>query len=273
MKKSIISCLVIFLVQTIQAQTNYFPPSGNVGIGTASPFAKLTIFGDIYINQPSALLLANGQEIRDNGMGGLAIISGAAINNTVGGGGHFTFNGGNVGIGNTNPANGKLVVTGNTLSDQFGINNVGGYLTGSGGANSYMGFHDGTNFNLIAVTAGNYKGNIGIGITTPSEKLSVNGNIKAKKLIVTQTGWSDYVFADDYKLRSLSSLELFIKQNKHLPEVPSAKEVEEKGISVGENQALLLKKIEELTLYLIEIKKENNKMKKEIGELKKIVHK
>jgi hypothetical protein len=65
-------------------------------------------------------------------------------------------------------------------------------------------------------------------------------------------GWSDYVFNDDYKLRSLSSLESFIKQNKHLPEVPSAKEVEEKGISVGDNQALLLKKIEELTLYVIE---------------------
>jgi hypothetical protein len=119
-------------------------------------------------------------------------------------------------------------------------------------------------------------GNVGIGTTSTSDKLSVDGNvyssgnisafgfIKTKKLTVTQTAWPDYVFSKKYKLRSLSSLESFIKQNKHLPEVPSAKEVEERGISVGDNQALLLKKIEELTLYIIELNKkidslENNK--------------
>jgi hypothetical protein len=100
-------------------------------------------------------------------------------------------------------------------------------------------------------------GNVGIGTTSPSERLSVNGKISAKKIIVTQLGWSDYVFDKKYKLRSLFSLENFIKENKHLPEVPTAKEVEEKGISVGDNQALLLKKIEELTLYVIKLDKQN----------------
>lgn len=98
-------------------------------------------------------------------------------------------------------------------------------------------------------------GNVGIGTTTPSEKLFINGNIKAQKVIVTQIGWSDYVFNKDYKLRSLQNLEAFINQYKHLPEVPTAKEVEAKGISVGDNQALLLRKIEELTLYVIELNK------------------
>ncbi|MBI2273962.1 MAG: hypothetical protein HYU70_09215 [Bacteroidetes bacterium] len=107
-------------------------------------------------------------------------------------------------------------------------------------------------------------GRVGIGTTSPSEKFSVNGNISAKKIIVTQSGWSDYVFANDYKLRSLSALEAFIKQNKHLPEMPSAKEVEEQGISVGDNQALLLKKIEELTLYVIRQQKEIEDLKIEI---------
>ncbi|SJZ68563.1 hypothetical protein [Sediminibacterium ginsengisoli] len=118
-------------------------------------------------------------------------------------------------------------------------------------------------------------GKIGIGTNSPAERLSVegninaNGNIKTKKLIVTQSGWSDYVFDKDYALRSIDSLEKFILENKHLPEIPSAKEVAENGVNVGENQALLLKKIEELTLYIIEIKKELNTIRQGAGKQRK----
>jgi hypothetical protein len=118
-------------------------------------------------------------------------------------------------------------------------------------------------------------GNVGIGTTNPSEKLSVNGNIRSKKLIVTQSNWADYVFNDGYRLRPLVEIEKFIKTNKHLPDIPTVKEVEQKGIDVGSTQALLLKKIEELTLYLIEQNKkmermntENKEMKKQIQQLK-----
>lgn len=109
-------------------------------------------------------------------------------------------------------------------------------------------------------------GFVGIGTATspaPGDvnlKLAVNGNIYTKKLKVTQSGWADYVFESSYKLKSLPELESFIKKNKHLPEVPSAKEIQSKGLDVGDGQALLLKKIEELTLYIIEQDKKINQL-------------
>jgi len=106
------------------------------------------------------------------------------------------------------------------------------------------------------------EGNVGIGTTTPGEyKLAVNGNIKTKEVNVTMEGWSDFVFEDDYNLRSLVSVENYIKENKHLPEMPTEKEVLENGVAVGEMQAKLLQKIEELTLYMIEQNEESSKLK------------
>ena len=69
--------------------------------------------------------------------------------------------------------------------------------------------------------------------------------------------WADFVFEDDYSLMSLNELDNYIKVNKHLPEIPTTQEVEENGISVGEMNAKLLQKIEELTLYVIELQKKN----------------
>lgn len=96
-------------------------------------------------------------------------------------------------------------------------------------------------------------GCIGIGTATPDPAymLSVNGKIRAKEIKV-ETGWSDFVFEKNYKLNSLSEVESFIAANGHLPEIPSAKEVEENGVDVGSMESKLLQKIEELTLYIIE---------------------
>lgn len=98
-----------------------------------------------------------------------------------------------------------------------------------------------------------FAGNVGIGITPPgSYKLAVEGTVGARKIKVTQSSWADYVFDKDYYLPSLSDLEEYIKQHHHLPEVPTAEEVEKEGVDIGDTQVLLLKKIEELTLYIIE---------------------
>ncbi|WP_421876493.1 hypothetical protein [Marinoscillum sp.] len=95
-------------------------------------------------------------------------------------------------------------------------------------------------------------GTVGIGTNNPSEKLEVNGTIRSKEIKVEAAPWPDYVFAEDYELMSLTQTRDFISRNHHLPEVPSAEEVEANGIAVGEMNALLLKKIEELTLHLLE---------------------
>ncbi len=106
-------------------------------------------------------------------------------------------------------------------------------------------------------------GVVGIG-TTPNAnfQLSVNGDIRAKEVIV-ESGWSDFVFEDDYYLPSLEEVELYIKEYGHLKDIPSASEVMENGVGLAEINTKLLQKIEELTLYIIELNKRIEQLEKE----------
>jgi hypothetical protein len=108
-------------------------------------------------------------------------------------------------------------------------------------------------------------GAVGIGTTDPDELLTVKGKIHTQEVRVDLTGavTPDYVFEKDYNLIPLSEVESYINANKHLPEVPSAKEMEANGMNLKEMNLILLKKVEELTLYLIEIKKENDRLKQQ----------
>jgi len=99
-------------------------------------------------------------------------------------------------------------------------------------------------------------GNIGMGTSkTNGYKLSVDGKIRAREVRINMDTWADFVFSDTYKPMNLCELELFIKKNKRLPGVPSQMEVISSGISVNEITVTLLQKIEELTLYTIEMNK------------------
>jgi hypothetical protein len=123
------------------------------------------------------------------------------------------------------------------------------------------------NANSTYLTINN--GSVGIGTTNPgSFKLAVEGIIGAREVQVTTANpWPDYVFSPAYKLRPLFEVEQYINANSHLPDVPSAREVKENGLKLGEMDAILLKKIEELTLYMIDLKKENETLKQRIGQL------
>jgi hypothetical protein len=112
------------------------------------------------------------------------------------------------------------------------------------------------------------KGNVGIGTTNPTSKLTVAGNINSREVKVTVDAGADFVFAEDYALPTLDSVESYIKENKHLPEIASASEMKKDGINLSEMNIKLLQKVEELTLYLIEMKKENEKQNEEIKILK-----
>lgn len=114
----------------------------------------------------------------------------------------------------------------------------------------------------------NSNGFVGIGTTNPSATLTVNGTVKAEKVeVVTDVPASDFVFEQNYTLRDLNELENYIFSYKHLPEIPSAEEFKTNGYSVGQMDDLLLRKIEELTLYLIDQNKLIQELQSKVEQL------
>lgn len=109
-------------------------------------------------------------------------------------------------------------------------------------------------------------GNVGIGTTTPDAKLAVNGTIRAKEVNVTTSNWPDYVLTSTYKLRPLDSLFVDIKTNGHLSGIPTAAEVKANGQNLGEMNKKLLKKVEELTLYILQMNQEISQLKAKINK-------
>jgi hypothetical protein len=111
-------------------------------------------------------------------------------------------------------------------------------------------------------------GNVGIGTTNPQHLLHVAGTIGAEEVLVTSTG-ADYVFEPGYRLKPLSEVASYIQTNHHLPDIPSADEAKQKGMGVGEMEAKLLAKVEELTLHLIQQDKENRELQARVTQLEK----
>ena len=299
-----------FVAVSGYAQTNSFPNSGNVGIGTTNPLSPLdirkmrvadkahVIFGSptTALGEVASSLTFAGWGIMHSGFswiprtgpdGKLILSFGGSeapeLNTAA-----VTFMAkGNVGIAVSDPQH-KLDVGGNlllrNLTNQGGAGAVisfssfGGFDPGPR-IRSYLDYASGPQSSsrlILSSYNSGYEdeltlmqGKVGIGTLNPSDKLSVNGNIRAREIKVENGNWPDYVFEPSYKSASLMDIEQFIKENKHLPDIPSAKDVQKDGVNLGEMNAKLLKKIEEMTLYLIEQHKRLDKLQAEIDDLKK----
>ena len=204
--------------------------TGNVGIGTTGPSYKLHVTGDIY---------ANGGALRVSG-------SSPLIFQSYGGGLYM--------------ADATWI---RTYGNKSFYHNTGTMRTDGT-------FQVGPNGDRFLV---NTSGQVLIGTTTTAlntaYKLAVAGKVLAEEVQVSAAGtspWPDYVFAPGYNLRPLAEVERFVKENRHLPDVPTSTDVEQNGVGLGEMNALLLKKIEELTLYVIEQQKEIDKLKAEMNK-------
>lgn len=193
---------------------------------------------------------------------------------------------GNVGIGGYPTANStRLYIKGNASSNIIEANtslvsmtlqNIGDTAGGIGTATSHdfsifaynhlSQFTAKTNGDLEMAVANN--ANVRIGSSVPSSyKLAVNGNILSKEIVV-QSAWADYVFDENYRVPELKDVEKFIGQNKHLPGIPSATDIETNGLKVGDVQTKMMAKIEELTLYIISLNKKIEALESKVNSTK-----
>lgn len=255
---------------------------GKVGIGTSTPTEKLTIVTGFNTNGWSHIGQQGGSDpiVVGEGIGGVSAAIGTSSEHAFrlvsGTSGKMSlYPTGELVVGdNSVGAVGKLTVK--TTNNADGISHIGegGNIlkTRMGGTSAGIGTFSATNMRIFAgglsrILISEATGNVGIGTDNPTYKLSVVGNIRCTEVVV-ETGWADYVFNKGYRLRPLNEVERFVKQNNHLPNIPSAKEIEQNGLSVGGVQKKMMEKIEELTLYMIEADKRLTQSAKEIESLK-----
>jgi hypothetical protein len=282
-----------FIVRTNGADRVWVAPDGDVGIGQQYPLAKLQVTngqdagydatsnGFIMVGEAagSSVLIDNNEILARTNLttpstlnlqngGGLLNIGGAASiagNTTING--NATVNGSTTTLNTSLNVNGHTNMTNN--GEALAINGVNPFIQfyQSGtprsfiqqtGTQLFMGVNGGVlHLDGTQVAIG------GVVAASSAYKLAVTGKVICEEVKVKLSGsWPDYVFKQGYKRPSLNELESFIKTNQHLPNIPAAEEIEKNGMEVGDMQKKMMEKIEELTLYIIDLKKEIDELKK-----------
>ena len=257
-------------------------PAGNVGIGTSNAAARLHI-----VNGLQQIMLGTGENtsgyvlsvgVNDDGVN--------FYNNSLQRGFNFSnrsmqllsiSSSGNVGIG-APAGNMRLEINGiarstgmvtflgpGTASDMNNTAKRGLYV--DNGNNTGWELFTLQNASGVAMkVTGN--GNVGVGTLNPKGyKLAVEGTIAGRKVRVSQESWADFVFHPDFKLPSLQETEAFIQQHEHLPGIPAEKDIKAEGVDLGEMNKLLLQKIEEQMLYIIQLNKQVQQLSKKVQKL------
>ncbi|MDN3588100.1 hypothetical protein QWY86_15560 [Pedobacter aquatilis] len=315
-RKIILLSLSLCYFAGLQAQTNVFPSTGNVGVGTLTPEnidgwdKVLDVYGNTH-----AKLSVRSSNVSGGFWSHFQGYYGAPAGSMAGTLTNHPFSiitsatprftaqtNGNIGIGTINPSsllelsanNDRLGLTMSSNGNESAYADMvfsvkdrlydspqrvhswivshrkDGYFSGNPTGQSSLEFYSVMNNGayaaplsfksngdlILASTRNAIGGNVGIGTNFPDAKLAVNGLIHAREVKVDLQNWPDYVFDDKYRKSSLAELEHYIKTNKHLPGMPTASKVEKEGIELGAMNKLLLEKVEELTLHLIEKDKE-----------------
>lgn len=283
----------------VDGTTKFFVnASGNVGIGTGLPAVKLHLSGTDEVLRldgtnpymqffssavAKSYIQQNGNDFRlgtvgTNTSGKVQITAGSSTAMTIS-------SAGNVGIGTTSPT-AKLHLKGN--SEVMKVEGTDPFIQFYNGtaASSFI-WRTGNDFKMGTSTGNNTgkmifgtapggdqlfllpDGTVGVGTTaTAGYKLAIDGKVVCEELKVKLSqNWPDYVFDDGYKLPSLKEVEHSIRNQKHLPGIPSASEIHEEGLNVGDMQKVMMQKIEELTLYVIDLQKQNDALRAAVSEL------
>ena len=261
-------------------------PDGKVGIGTSNPERSLHVRGDVIrvdrdAENPSIQITRYVSGYTDIWKVFQLSTEGYGVNNgkfiisdrgtTTGGEGatpRFTIaNNGYIGIGTVNPEE-KLHIMGNLRVDDGEYQSLGPVVlhpdTDNSGDDSIQ-FLNSTEEEIMRIHT---DGNVGIGTANPTEKLEVNGTVKATSFTSSAASFPDYVFAADYKITPLTELEIYVRRHQRLPNIPSEQEVVKHGLNMSEVLIKSVENIETIYLHLIRMEKEIKALKQENATLK-----